>query len=81
MAGIHELTSSDGLNPLVTDDRALAADALPLEVIELALSCDCFCTAWISQVAHFSIDFRLSNVLPLGVSASFSSLPSNLICL
>ncbi|XP_058088425.1 uncharacterized protein LOC131235299 [Magnolia sinica] len=28
---IHELTSSDGLNPLVVDDRALAADALPLE--------------------------------------------------
>lgn len=34
LAGIHELTSSsDGLNPLVADDRALAADALPLEVI------------------------------------------------
>ncbi|XXG76013.1 hypothetical protein AAC387_Pa08g0457 [Persea americana] len=31
LAGIHELTSSDGLNPLVADDRALAADALPLE--------------------------------------------------
>ncbi|XP_058085876.1 BEACH domain-containing protein C2-like [Magnolia sinica] len=31
LAGIHELTSSDGLNPLVVDDRALAADALPLE--------------------------------------------------
>ncbi|PIA49816.1 hypothetical protein AQUCO_01300510v1 [Aquilegia coerulea] len=31
LAGIHELTSSDGLNPLIVDDRALAADALPLE--------------------------------------------------
>ncbi|KAF8380392.1 hypothetical protein HHK36_027877 [Tetracentron sinense] len=31
LAGIHDLTSSDGLNPLIVDDRALAADALPLE--------------------------------------------------
>lgn len=33
LAGIHELTSLDGQNPLIVDDRALAADALPLEVI------------------------------------------------
>lgn len=32
LAGIHELTSSDGQNPLVVDDCALAADALPVEV-------------------------------------------------
>ncbi|KAK9143642.1 hypothetical protein Syun_013042 [Stephania yunnanensis] len=31
LAGVHELTSSDGVNPLVVDDRALAADSLPLE--------------------------------------------------
>lgn len=31
LAGIHELTSSDGQNPLLIDDRALAADALPVE--------------------------------------------------
>eukprot|EP01018_Ginkgo_biloba_P016129 Gb_14861 [translate_table: standard] len=31
LAGIHELTDPDGLNPLAIDDRALAADALPLE--------------------------------------------------
>uniref|UniRef100_J3M096 BEACH domain-containing protein C2 n=1 Tax=Oryza brachyantha TaxID=4533 RepID=J3M096_ORYBR len=31
LAGIHELTSSDGQNPLIADDRALAADALPIE--------------------------------------------------
>ncbi|XP_010277463.1 PREDICTED: BEACH domain-containing protein C2 isoform X2 [Nelumbo nucifera] len=31
LAGIHELTSSDVLNPLVVDNRALAADALPIE--------------------------------------------------
>lgn len=32
LAGIHELATADGLNPLVVDDRALAADALPVEV-------------------------------------------------
>lgn len=32
MAGIHELATADGMNPLVVDDRALAADALPVEV-------------------------------------------------
>ncbi|XP_057852146.2 BEACH domain-containing protein C2 isoform X2 [Cryptomeria japonica] len=31
LAGIHELTDPDGFNPLAVDDRALAADALPLE--------------------------------------------------
>lgn len=31
LAGIHEFTSSDGQNPLIVDDRALAADLLPLE--------------------------------------------------
>ncbi|XP_042512465.1 BEACH domain-containing protein C2 [Macadamia integrifolia] len=31
LAGIHELTSPDGVNPLIVDDRALAADALPVE--------------------------------------------------
>lgn len=35
LAGIHELATADGQNPLVIDDRALAADALPIEVIEL----------------------------------------------
>uniref|UniRef100_A0A1J3HZE8 BEACH domain-containing protein lvsC n=1 Tax=Noccaea caerulescens TaxID=107243 RepID=A0A1J3HZE8_NOCCA len=31
LAGIHELATADGMNPLVVDDRALAADALPVE--------------------------------------------------
>ncbi|KAA8520543.1 hypothetical protein F0562_014799 [Nyssa sinensis] len=31
LAGIHELATADGLNPLAVDDRALAADALPIE--------------------------------------------------
>lgn len=38
LAGIHELATADGLNPLIVDDRALAADALPIEVIENYLS-------------------------------------------
>lgn len=36
MAGIHELATADGMNPLVADDRALAADALPVEVAKNA---------------------------------------------
>ena len=35
LAGIHELATADGLNPLIIDDRTLAADALPIEVTEL----------------------------------------------
>ncbi|ANM63627.1 beige/BEACH domain protein [Arabidopsis thaliana] len=31
LAGIHELSTGDGVNPLVVDTRALAADALPIE--------------------------------------------------
>lgn len=34
LAGIHELATADGINPLVVDDRALAADALPVEVTD-----------------------------------------------
>ncbi|KAL6652262.1 hypothetical protein ACP70R_011187 [Stipagrostis hirtigluma subsp. patula] len=38
LAGVHELTSSDGQNPLIADDRALAADALPIEAALLMVS-------------------------------------------
>ncbi|KAI0489294.1 hypothetical protein KFK09_029136 [Dendrobium nobile] len=31
LAGIHEFTSPDGLNPLFVDDHALASDAMPIE--------------------------------------------------
>jgi hypothetical protein len=37
LAGVHELTSYDGRNPLIADDRALAADALPIEVLSDSL--------------------------------------------
>ena len=33
LAAIHELATADGLNPLIADDRALAADSLPIEVL------------------------------------------------
>lgn len=35
LAGIHELSTGDGVNPLVVDTRALAADALPIEVPQI----------------------------------------------
>lgn len=38
LAGIHELATADGLNPLTVDDRALAADALPIEVFRTFLA-------------------------------------------
>lgn len=34
LAGIHELATADGSNPLVVDDCALAADSLPVEVTD-----------------------------------------------
>lgn len=37
LANIHELATADGLNPLVADDRALAADSLPIEVQLLSI--------------------------------------------
>jgi hypothetical protein len=52
LAGIHELTSSDGQNPLIADDRALAADALPIEVL-LAVSLEAiakFCITGILMI-------------------------------
>lgn len=36
LAGIHELATADGSNPLIADDRALAADSLPIEVLYIA---------------------------------------------
>lgn len=37
LAGVHELTSSDGQNPLIVDDRCLAAETLPIEVTSFQL--------------------------------------------
>ncbi|KAE8693827.1 early nodulin-55-2-like [Hibiscus syriacus] len=46
LAGIHELATADGLNPLNVDDRALAADALPLEAALAMIS-----TSWAAAFA------------------------------
>nr|XP_048321218.1 BEACH domain-containing protein C2 [Ziziphus jujuba var. spinosa] len=40
LAGIHELATADGLNPLIVDDRALAADSLPVEAALAMISPD-----------------------------------------
>lgn len=37
LAGIHDLATPDGLNPLTVDNRILAADAPPLEVLIIIL--------------------------------------------
>lgn len=42
LAGIHELAPPDGSNPLKVDDHPLAADTVPIEVIEASLfEADC----------------------------------------
>lgn len=34
LAGIHELATADGMNPLIVDDRTFGADSLPVEVTQ-----------------------------------------------
>ncbi|GKV12962.1 hypothetical protein SLEP1_g24045 [Rubroshorea leprosula] len=46
LAGIYELATADGLNPLNVDDPALAADALPLEAALAMIS-----PAWAASFA------------------------------
>lgn len=54
LAGVHELTSSEGLNPLIVDDRALAADALPLEA-SLAMMTPGWAAAFASPPAAMAL--------------------------
>ncbi|KAJ4952485.1 hypothetical protein NE237_029317 [Protea cynaroides] len=54
LAGIHELTSPDGVNPLIVDDRALAADALPLEAA-LAMTSPGWAAAFASPPAAMAL--------------------------
>ncbi|KAH9311229.1 hypothetical protein KI387_026264, partial [Taxus chinensis] len=54
LSGIHELTDPDGLNPLSVDDRALAADALPLEAA-LALISPGWAAAFASPPAAMAL--------------------------
>ncbi|XVF33458.1 hypothetical protein REPUB_Repub17cG0170100 [Reevesia pubescens] len=54
LAGIHELATADGLNPLTVDDRALAADALPLEAA-LAMISPAWAAAFASPPASMAL--------------------------
>ncbi|XP_029127974.1 BEACH domain-containing protein C2 [Cajanus cajan] len=54
LSGIHELASADGLNPLNTDDRALAADSLPIEAA-LAMISPAWAAAFASPPASMAL--------------------------
>ncbi|KAK4744867.1 hypothetical protein SAY87_011179 [Trapa incisa] len=54
LAGIHELATADGLNPLVVDDRALAADSLPVEAA-LAMISPAWAAAFASPPAAMAL--------------------------
>ncbi|XP_042065984.1 BEACH domain-containing protein C2-like [Salvia splendens] len=54
LAGIHELATADGANPLVLDDRALAADALPIEAA-LAMLSPCWAASFASPPAAMAL--------------------------
>ncbi|GLU00510.1 hypothetical protein SLE2022_178740 [Rubroshorea leprosula] len=54
LAGIYELATADGLNPLNVDDRALAADALPLEAA-LAMISPAWAAAFASPPAAMAL--------------------------
>ncbi|KAJ1414849.1 WD40/YVTN repeat-like-containing domain superfamily [Sesbania bispinosa] len=54
LAGIHELATADGLNPLVADDRALAADSLPIEAA-LAMISPAWAAAFASPPAAMAL--------------------------
>ncbi|GMI75866.1 Beach-Domain Homolog C2 [Hibiscus trionum] len=54
LAGIHDLATPDGLNPLNVDDRALAAEALPLEAA-LAMISPAWAAAFASPPAAMGL--------------------------
>ncbi|XP_019412873.1 PREDICTED: BEACH domain-containing protein C2-like isoform X2 [Lupinus angustifolius] len=54
LSGIHELATADGLNPLIADDRALAADSLPIEAA-LAMISPAWAAAFASPPAAMAL--------------------------
>ncbi|TKY65579.1 Neurobeachin protein 2 [Spatholobus suberectus] len=54
LAGVHELATADGLNPLIADDRALAADSLPIEAA-LAMISPAWAAAFASPPAAMAL--------------------------
>ncbi|KAH1155653.1 hypothetical protein GLYMA_18G223300v4 [Glycine max] len=57
LAGIHELATADGSNPLIADDRALAADSLPIEAAHAMIS-----PAWAAAFASPPASMALAMV-------------------
>ncbi|KAJ7951024.1 BEACH domain-containing protein C2 [Quillaja saponaria] len=55
LAGIHELATADGLNPLIVDDPALASDSLPVEAA-LAMISPAWAAAFASPPAAMALD-------------------------
>uniref|UniRef100_A0A2P2M572 Uncharacterized protein LOC105643091 isoform X1 n=1 Tax=Rhizophora mucronata TaxID=61149 RepID=A0A2P2M572_RHIMU len=70
LAGIHELATADGLNPLVVDDRALAADALPIEAALSMIS-----PAWAAAFASPPAAMALA-MIAAGASGGETSAPT-----
>nr|XP_023875244.1 BEACH domain-containing protein C2-like isoform X5 [Quercus suber] len=70
LAGIHELATADGLNPLIVDDRALAADALPIEAALAMIS-----PAWAAAFASPPAAMALA-MIAAGASGGESSAPA-----
>ncbi|KAL5215610.1 hypothetical protein ABZP36_007011 [Zizania latifolia] len=70
LAGIHELTSSDGQNPLIADNRALAADALPIEAALSMIS-----PGWAAAFASPPVAMALA-MMAAGASGTETITPS-----
>ncbi|XP_057980626.1 BEACH domain-containing protein C2 isoform X2 [Malania oleifera] len=70
LAGIHELATADGLNPLVVDDRALAADALPIEAALAMIS-----PAWAAAFASPPAAMALA-MIAAGAAGGETSMPT-----
>ncbi|KAL5564236.1 hypothetical protein UlMin_027400 [Ulmus minor] len=70
LAGIHELATADGLNPLIVDDRALAADSLPIEAALAMIS-----PAWAAAFASPPSAMALA-MIAAGASGGESSAPA-----
>ncbi|XP_062226373.1 BEACH domain-containing protein C2 isoform X2 [Phragmites australis] len=74
LAGIHELTSSDGQNPLIADDRALAADALPIEAALLMVS-----PGWAAAFASPPVAMALAMMAAGASGAEIITPPRNIL--
>ncbi|XP_051143997.1 BEACH domain-containing protein C2-like isoform X2 [Andrographis paniculata] len=70
LAGIHELATADGINPLVVDDHALAADALPVEAALAMIS-----PSWAASFASPPAAMALA-MIAAGASGGETSAPS-----